>query len=220
VILGIQKVFSLTNDIEVIGIANNAKSAKEIIAREIPDVALIDINLPDIYGLELAHDLLQTSPICHIILMTGFDADLYLAEAFHIGVAGFFVKDSDLGLLCSMIRTVSKGGIAWDASSMHRAYQLISRIQTSKHEIKFGTQAVTSRFNKHEIEIIELVSSGLTNKQIANKMGYTEATIKKYLSSIMFNLAVHSRTRLAIAAFKLGLLPLQEEKSQPSAESC
>jgi DNA-binding NarL/FixJ family response regulator len=192
---GLQGMLASQKDLLVIAEACNGKEALLRIEQQCPDVALIDLRMPEMDGLTLIRTLKQQHPTISVLVLTTYDSDSDLLLAIEAGAIGYLLKDAPSEDLFRAIRAAVEGKAVL-APSM--ATLLIERMRTP----------VTAILSVREIEVLRLVSQGINNKEIANRLYVSEATIKTHLTHIYTKLDVDDRTAAVIVAVKRGLLSL------------
>ncbi len=181
----------IENDIgiEVVASAGSGEEALELIERLRPDVAIVDLNLPQMSGLELARALSTTTPETRVLILSAYDEHAYISEALEIGVGGYLLKTASGKELIDALRAVYEGVLVLDRQV---SMQLVRRRETSPHTV--GT--LTPR----ETAVLELLAQGRTNKQIASELDLGTRTVEGYVSNVLNKLGVASRTEAATHA--------------------
>ncbi|APV43726.1 DNA-binding response regulator, NarL/FixJ family [Dehalogenimonas formicexedens] len=194
---GIRAVVSGAGDMIIIGESENGSTAKRAIIQSNPDVILLDIKLPDTDGFSLAKDLRAANINTPVIILTGYDSELYVSEAIELGVNGFLNKNCPRNLLLNSIRVVNDGGSVFKSDST--GVGILPRSVSPKEMPKQG-------FNERDKKILSGIAEGLTNKEIARVLGIAEVTVKKGSILLMRRLGAANRTQAALKARALGLL--------------
>lgn len=179
-------------------IAGEAGSVQEALARVPavrPDVAVLDVRLPDGNGVELCRELRSQMPDLKCLMLTSFDDDEALFGAIMAGAAGFVLKQVRGSDLVSAVKTVAAGGSLLDARS---TAAVMRRIQAEQEEAE-PLRSLTDQ----ERAVLELIAEGLTNRQIGARLFLAEKTVKNYVSHLLAKLGVDHRTQAAILATKL-----------------
>lgn len=191
---GLSAVLELQPDIEVIGEAGDGPEAVEK-ARELkPDVVLMDLQMPGFSGAEATKRILAESPKTRVLILTAYDSDEGILEAVRAGASGYLLKGALRTELVQAIRVIAAGG-----SLLQPA--LVARLLD--HRTPEGThETLTER----EHEVLAMVVEGLRNKEISDRLGIAERTVKFYTGIIFQKLGVTSRTEAAAAALKQGLV--------------
>lgn len=191
---GLSAVLELQPDIEVVGEAGDGPTSVER-ARELkPDVVLMDLQIPGFSGAEATRRILAESPQTRVLILTAYDSDEGILEAVRAGASGYLLKGALRTELVQAIRVVASGG-----SLLQPA--LVARLLD--HRTPEGThETLTER----EHEVLVMVVEGLRNKEISDRLGIAERTVKFYTGIIFQKLGVTSRTEAAAAALKQGLV--------------
>lgn len=191
---GLSAVLELQPDIEVVGEAGDGPEAVAK-ARELkPDVVLMDLQMPGFSGAEATKRILAESPQTRVLILTAYDSDEGILEAVRAGASGYLLKGALRTELVQAIRVIAAGG-----SLLQPA--LVARLLD--HRTPEGThETLTER----EHEVLAMVVEGLRNKEISDRLGIAERTVKFYTGIIFQKLGVTSRTEAAAAALKQGLV--------------
>ena len=197
---GLRAVLQNEADIEIVGETATGKQAIESAISLKPDIMLLDIKLPDIDGFKVAEAIRDTQLQIGIIMLTGYESDLYAAEAAELGVRGFLSKNTNRRLLINSIKVVRDGG-----KVLHYNDKIKPAYSFNAIENVPGSLALEHSLKPREREILALLVKGLTNKEIALKLGVAEVTIKKRLFHLLRKLNVTNRTQAAIVAKQLHL---------------
>jgi len=178
--------------IEVVGEAGTGAEGLAEIMRIRPDVALLDINLPDCSGVEICRAIRERDPEIACLMLTAMADDDTLMESVLAGAAGFVLKRIDGRKLIEAVRTVADGGSLIDADVVARVMRRM-REPATVHDRLAG---LTDR----EREVLRLIGDGLTNRQIGAELFLSERTVKNYVSSMLAKLGLQRRTQAAVLA--------------------
>jgi DNA-binding NarL/FixJ family response regulator len=183
-------------------IAGEAGSVAEALARVPavrPDVAVLDVRLPDGNGVQLCRDLRSEMPDLKCLMLTSFDDDDALIGAIMAGAAGFVLKQVRGSDLVQAVKTVAAGGSLLDARSTAAVMRRIQAEQEEAARQSDPTQSLTDQ----ERAVLELIAEGMTNRQIGERLYLAEKTVKNDVSHLLAKLGVAHRTQAAILATKL-----------------
>jgi DNA-binding NarL/FixJ family response regulator len=169
--------------IDVVATAGSGEEALPLLRELTPDVALVDINLPAMSGLELARDIATSLPEVHVLILSAYDEYAYIAEALEIGVGGYLLKTASAKELVDAVRAVSDGVLVLDRQVSKR---LVRHRQSGPETV--GT--LTPR----ETDVLVLLAQGKSNKQIAAQLELGTRTVEGYVSNVLSKLGVTSRT--------------------------
>jgi DNA-binding NarL/FixJ family response regulator len=198
---GIRSLLELTPDIRVVVEASDGAEAILLFAAQPVDVVLLDVRMPTKTGLDVLAALAKTPAGPPCILLTTFDDDAVALEGIKLGARGFLLKDVSLEQLTHAIRTVAAGGTLMNPAITERVVRGLARLGTSVPAARLP-MALTPR----ELDVLRLIASGASNREVADALGTAEATVKNQASSIFSKLGVRDRTRAVLRAIELGLL--------------
>jgi DNA-binding NarL/FixJ family response regulator len=196
---GIRSLLDLTSDIRVTAEAADGEEALAALERPDADVLLLDVRMPKRTGLEVLAALQKRPTAPPAIILTTFDDESVAFEGIRLGARGFLLKDVTLEQLASAIREVAGGGTLINPAITDRVQRgLEARPPT------FDASPLPERLTPRELDVLRLVASGASNKEIASALGTAEGTVKNQVSSVMAKLGVRDRTRAVLKAIELG----------------
>ncbi|HEY6058882.1 MAG TPA: response regulator transcription factor [Candidatus Limnocylindrales bacterium] len=181
---------------EVVGLGSNGEEAVELAISLRPDLVLMDVRMPRMSGLEATRRIANEVPGTAIVMLTVSEDEDDLFEAIKAGARGYLLKNLEATALRSMVEAVARGEAAISPATAARIIAEIARPSPPR-----GPDALTDR----EVEVLELVTRGLRNKEIASALGISENTAKFHLRNILEKLHAGSRTELAARAVREGL---------------
>jgi two-component system response regulator DevR len=192
---GVRAILDAEPHFTVMGEAANGTEALSIVKSHHPDIVILDLKLPDITGADLCQQILASSPKTIVIILTAyFEYDL-VYECLQAGARGYLIKDAEQLNLAEKLKAAMQGHIALDP----RATDILVNYVRRK---KLLPETLTDR----EMDVINLMSQGLTNREIANKLQLTENTIKGYVKEIFTKLGARNRIEAVTLARKRGML--------------
>lgn len=192
---GVKDLLEAEGDIAVVGEGSTAAEALARIPTLVPDVAVLDVRLPDGDGVSVCRDLRSRLPGLCCLMLTSFADDDALYDAIIAGAAGYVLKQIRGRDLVEAVRTVAHGGSLLDAKATARVMQHL-RDEAVARERADPFAALTEQ----ERRILDLIGEGLTNRQIGERMFLAEKTVKNYVSSLLAKLGLERRTQAAILA--------------------
>ncbi|HEY2072085.1 MAG TPA: response regulator transcription factor [Gaiellaceae bacterium] len=194
---GFRMVIEERPDLELAGEASDGAQALDL-ARELdPDVILMDVRMPNLDGVEATRQLVESGTRARILVLTTFDLDEYVYAAIRAGASGFLLKDVEPAELVDAIRVVAAGNSLFGPAATER---LLSRFASSP------SGRSLDELTDREKEILELLATGLSNAELAERLFLSETTVKTHVSSILRKLRVRDRVQAVIAAYDAGLV--------------
>lgn len=199
---GIRAVLEIVSDIEMAGEAENGIQAVRLDRQLHPDVILMDLMMPEMDGIECIKQIKEQRSSARILVLTNFAGEELIFPAIKAGAMGYHLKDSSPETLIEAIRQVNQGVAALHPSI---AKKLLDELQhTDKQPL--ADEPLTHR----EVEVLRLIAQGYENKDIAEKLVISEATVRTHVSNILGKLHLASRTQAALYALREGLATLQD----------
>ncbi|MFC0315185.1 response regulator [Gordonia phosphorivorans] len=194
---GLRDLLGTAGDLQIVGEAATVAEAVTGIEATAPDVAVLDVRLPDGNGVELCREIRSRNRNVRALMLTSYADDDALLAAVMAGASGFVLKQILGHNLITAVRTIGQGGSLLDDRS---TAALLARLRDDKKEETDPLADLTGQ----EREVFRLIGEGLTNRQIAERMFLAEKTIKNYVSHILAKLDMQRRTQVAVMATKLG----------------
>ncbi|MBR2409683.1 MAG: response regulator transcription factor [Lachnospiraceae bacterium] len=194
---GIKQLLELDGDIKVVGEAGNGEQCLELIETLAPDVVLLDINMPQMNGLQVLEQLREKRSKQKVLILTIHNEVEYLMRAVDIGVSGYVLKDSDSLVLKEAIYTVYDGKNFIDS-----AMTPLLKEQNYLKELQKEARSKEKLLSAREIEVLCALAEGLYNKEIASKLQISEKTVKNHVSNIFKKIGVSDRTQAAVYAIR------------------
>ena len=190
-------------DVEVVGQAGDAKSALAMLTTQAPDVALIDVGLPDMSGIDLTAKIVELVPTIRVLIVTMHEREDYLFEALRAGASGYVLKGADVRDLLSAVRTVAAGETyVYHQLTGNLVADYLRRVEGG--EDSDSHDALTER----EREVLKLIAEGMTTTQIGEQLHLSPHTIQSHRDHIMTKLDIHSRVALTKYAIRKGIIDL------------
>ncbi len=190
---GVAALLDAEPGIEIVGEASTAREARGRIAATRPDVAVIDVRLPDGSGIDVCRSLKQSQPMIKCLILTAFDDDEAVRAAVMAGASGYVTKDIQARRLVSAVQAVAAGRQLID---LRLKEKVVAQLKHSREDDTFDSLGL------REHQIVALIADGLTNREIAEQIGLAEKTVKNYVSSLLSKLGLEHRTQAAIMHLK------------------
>ena len=197
---GLKLILGNEEDIEIVGTANNGKKAYELCRIRKPDLVLMDIQMPEVNGVEATAMIKKDFPQTKIIVLTTFNDDEYIYDALKNGASGYLLKDTSPTDILKAVRTVYKGGALIQSEVAVKVIDKFSQLakDTVDKHIDPKVELLTDR----EIEICRLIAEGKNNKEMADELFLSQGTVKNHITKILIKLDLRDRTQLAIFSIK------------------
>jgi DNA-binding NarL/FixJ family response regulator len=200
---GFRALLDAEDDIDVVGEAVNGEEGVALASRHVPDVVLIDVQMPVLNGIDATRRIAADPRLAdvRIVILTNYGLDEYVFDALRAGASGFLLKDTEPADLLQAIHVAARGDALLSPSITRR---LISEFASHPAETRpsVGTEVLTRR----EREVVTLVARGLTNEEIAGHMVISPFTAKTHVSRAMTKLAARDRAQLVVFAYESGLV--------------
>lgn len=197
---GLAILLDTYDDIEIVGQAGNGQEAADFCDEAEVDVVLMDIRMPEVTGIEGTKLIKAAHPEMKVLILTTFQDAEYISQAMRLGASGYLLKDSSNEDIYEGIKIAYKDNIVLDG----KIGSEIADLSTGTVAETFDAEAYD--LTEKEMTIVQLVASGLTNQEIADKLYLSLGTIKNNTSTILSKLELRDRTQLAIFAFEKGLM--------------
>lgn len=193
---GLQAFFAITDDIQVVATASNAVEVVKAAAEYQPQVVLLDLLMPEQSAVKTIEQIRAVSSDSQIIILTSHEGSEYIAEVLQAGALSYILKDVEPDELVDAIRQASIGNRI-----------LNSRInQASEGYLQSAKQKLHNSLTERECQVVQYIAQGMTNGEIAESLFISEKTVKSHVSSILSKLYLSDRTKVAVFAWKKGLV--------------
>jgi DNA-binding NarL/FixJ family response regulator len=209
---GVRWALDAEPDMEVVGEAADGEQALTMSMELVPDVVLSDVNIPGPDGVEITRALKGVLPRTPVILMTAYDDEEQLFDAIKVGAAAYFLKDLGPTELMDGIRRVSHGEYLINENVLSKpmvASRVLKQFTDFSPEEK-GVEPLFVPLSNREIEVLDQIAKGNSNKEIARALKISDQTVKNHITSILRKLAVNDRTQAVVYAIRHGWIKMEE----------
>ena len=185
-------------DFEVVKVVGSGQEVLDTLETESIDIILMDVRMPNMSGVDCTRIVKKEYPNIKVIILTTFDDDEYIYDALKYGASGYLLKGCSLEELSLAIHNVLSGGACFNPNVAGKVAQFFSKMANSNVDVSFENENTDVELSDTEWKIIAQIGHGYSNKEIAQKLGFSEGTIRNYLSVILDKLSLRDRTQLAI----------------------
>lgn len=196
VVQSLEIVLGAEPDVEVVGTGADGADAVRLFRELAPDVALLDIQMPGMGGLDAAARILAADPSARVVFLTTFSDDEYVVRALRLGARGYLVKQ-DVATVAPALRAVASGRSVLEGEVLGRA---VARAAASGQDVRpEDAAAAFPQLTEREREVVRLVAEGFDNREVADRACMGEGTVRNHVSSILAKLGLRNRTQIAVA---------------------
>ncbi len=190
-------------DLEVVARPTDGEETVRLAKKLLPDVAIIDVAMPKLNGIEAARQIKAASPTTAILMVSAYAYESYLLASVRVGAAGYLLKNAPVSELISAVRSVRNGEAVFDSKAIGK---VLGRLATEPGAKSKGLEGLHDR----EVQILKIAAKGLSNKHIAEKLDISERTVQTHMFHIFKKLEVGSRTEAVLRALREGWLTLDD----------
>lgn len=200
---GLRVILNASPHIEVIGVAHNGLQAIDLIPNLKPDLVLMDLKMPIMNGIHATRSIKEQYPAVSVLVLTTFDGDEWVFDAIRAGANGYLLKDSSTKDILTAIEGTIAGATHLDPNIAKKVLDYVRLGPTPDSEI-------VERLSERERDILRLLSHGLTNADIADRLCLAEGTVRNHVSTVLSKLDVNDRTQAAALAWRHGLVSIKD----------
>ena len=191
-------------DFEVVGEAADGEEAVRLTKQLKPNVAIIDIAMPNLNGIEATKRIKESQPSTAVLVLSAYDNDQYIYAVLEAGASGYLLKNVRGHQLVDAIRDVRAGEVVLDPHVARKVVQWFSSLSRGER-----VEGLPEHFSERELEVLKLAARGMSNKEIAAKLSLSVRTVQSHLGNIFDKLGVSSRTEAVLRALKEGWISLE-----------
>jgi RNA polymerase sigma factor (sigma-70 family) len=198
---GLIELLTSDPEIEIVGEASTGREAVERARRRAPDVVLMDVRMPDLDGIAATRELSRAAPDARVLILTTFEQGDYVFGALRAGASGFLLKRARPEELIAAVHMIAAGDSLLSPSVTRRVIDRMAQQPTPDLQDQTKLQQLTPR----EREVLELISGGLSNREIAEALGVEESTIRTHVKRVLMKLELRDRIQAVIFAYETGV---------------
>ena len=212
---GVRSIIDAEEDMDVLAEGITGDQALQLVRELKPRVALIDVNLPNMNGMQVTRQIVAERLDTSVVLLTAYDDVEQVLHAFSAGAAAYCSKDVEAGKLVDIVRHVARGFYVvgdqvYDSAGLE---EWLSRgVETVRRPHLEGDVEAFTPLSPREMEILQYVTRGMSNKEIASRLGISHQTVKNHMTAILHKLDVEDRTQAAVYALRHGWVRLQDTR--------
>jgi DNA-binding NarL/FixJ family response regulator len=198
---GLAGLLSLTTDLQIVGEANHGQEAIDLVSEVQPDVILMDVRMPVCDGVEATRIIHQTYPWIKIMVLTTFDEDEYIWRSLQAGALGYILKNTPSLQVANAIRTLHLGHSQLGPTIASKVFDRLQAMSSiTEPEVTWDSGNLLERLSSRELEILQEVKLGHSNREIAEYLHLSEGTVKNYVTTLLSKLGMRDRTQAALWA--------------------
>jgi DNA-binding NarL/FixJ family response regulator len=207
---GVKRILDFEKDFEVVAEGTDGSEVLSIVEQYKPDVVIMDINMPNINGIEATRQLVKTYPDTKVLILSIHDDENYVTHALQTGAMGYLLKEMDADALIEAVKVVAEGGSYLHPKVTHNLVKEYRRLAAEdksgaskgqqKQEVRLPLHLLTRR----ECEVLQLLADGKSNRGIGEALFISEKTVKNHVSNILQKMNVNDRTQAVVMAIKNG----------------
>jgi len=205
---GVKRILEFEPKFNVVAEGDDGASAAKLVKENEPDVVLMDINMPNINGIEATADLVRYFPETKVIILSIHDDESYVTHALKTGAQGYLLKEMDSDSLIEAIKVVSEGGSYLHPKVTNNLVKEYRRLATESNSIGLDRNVEYRKplhlLTKRECQVLQLLADGKSNRSVAESLYISEKTVKNHVSNILQKMNVNDRTQAVVTAIRNG----------------
>ncbi|WP_096437091.1 response regulator [Alteribacter populi] len=207
---GVKRILAMEKSFEIVAEGSDGDAAVELVREHEPDVVLMDINMPNVNGVEATKNLVDTFPEVKVLILSIHDDETYVTHVLKTGADGYLLKEMDTDALIEAVKVVAEGGAYIHPKVTHNLINEYRRLANDdKEEAEIGFREVEYRrplhlLTRRECEVLQLMTDGRSNRAIGEALYISEKTVKNHVSNILQKMNMNDRTQAVVDAIKNG----------------
>ncbi|SDZ33223.1 two-component system, NarL family, response regulator DegU [Evansella caseinilytica] len=207
---GVKRILAMEPTFEIVAEASDGEAVLDLVRNYQPDVVLMDINMPNVNGVEATKQLVETFPNVKVLILSIHDDETYVTHVLKTGASGYLLKEMDTDALIEAVKVVGEGGAYIHPKVTHNLINEYRRLATDDNqESEIGFREVEYRrplhlLTRRECEVLQLMTDGKSNRAIGEALYISEKTVKNHVSNILQKMNMNDRTQAVVEAIKNG----------------
>jgi len=207
---GVKRILSMEDDFEVVAEGSDGENVVDLVRQNQPDVVLMDINMPNVNGMEATKNLVEKFPNVKVLILSIHDDETYVTHVLKTGASGYLLKEMDTEALIEAVKVVGAGGAYIHPKVTHNLVKEYRRLANDNGpETEIGFREVEYRrplhlLTRRECEVLQLMTDGNSNRSIGEALFISEKTVKNHVSNILQKMSMNDRTQAVVDAIKNG----------------
>ncbi|MEI4789886.1 two-component system response regulator DegU [Bacillus sp. FJAT-53060] len=212
---GVKRILDFEPTFEVVAEGDDGDEAARIVEHYHPDVVIMDINMPNVNGVEATKQLVELYPESKVIILSIHDDENYVTHALKTGARGYLLKEMDADTLIEAVKVVADGGSYLHPKVTHNLVNEFRRLATSgvsaypQHEVYPEIRRPLHILTRRECEVLQMLADGKSNRGIGESLFISEKTVKNHVSNILQKMNVNDRTQAVVVAIKNGWVEMR-----------
>ena len=206
---GVKRILEFEPSFRVVAEGDDGEDALELVQKHKPDVIIMDINMPNINGVEATRQLIEANPESKVIILSIHDDETYVTHALKTGAMGYLLKEMDADALIEAVKVVADGGSYLHPKVTHNLVNEYRRLATEEEDASYSVnftevQRPLHLLTRRECEVLQMLADGKSNRGIGEALFISEKTVKNHVSNILQKMNVNDRTQAVVVAIKNG----------------
>ncbi|WP_026691435.1 response regulator [Alteribacter aurantiacus] len=207
---GVKRILSMEKSFDIVAEGSDGDAALDLVRENQPDVVLMDINMPNVNGVEATKSLVESFPDVKVLILSIHDDETYVTHVLKTGADGYLLKEMDTDALIEAVKVVAEGGAYIHPKVTHNLINEYRRLANDdKEETEIGFREVEYRrplhlLTRRECEVLQLMTDGKSNRAIGESLYISEKTVKNHVSNILQKMNMNDRTQAVVDAIKNG----------------
>jgi DNA-binding NarL/FixJ family response regulator len=203
---GLSYIINAQEDMEIVGEAANGHEAVYLIKRTVPDVVLMDVQMPECSGIDATREILSIYPDIKVVILTTFELEEYVYDGIRSGAVGYLLKDATPDELIDVVRAAYRGEAIFRTAIAAKVIEKAFKPMDPAFNIKIPKIQMLEMFTERELEVLQQMAYGWRNEEVANILHISESTVKTHVHRILQKIGAEDRTQAVVYAIRNGIV--------------